>query len=125
MNYFNTAFKIKLTRETGWADIKLSVCKNQDQNFENCIGENEKILIEKHVAGESAATIHITPDDPNYCTYCTYFIHVDSEPNEGDFHGHLNVLLDNDVVWLQESRPLMDSLDPDEQIIYRLSVPAK
>lgn len=84
------------------------------------------MLIERHIAGESAATIHILPTDPAlFCTYCSYFIRLTSEKDENEFHGHVTVLLDDDVIWLQESRPLIDNLDAREQAIYRLSVPPK
>lgn len=29
-NYFKSAFKVKVTRETGWADLQISTCKTDD-----------------------------------------------------------------------------------------------
>jgi len=89
------------------------------------------------MAGEKANVIYIKKNFNIFCMYCYYIIEVMAE--EFDMDGYINILLEDDAIWLMEGRALMDSLahaiyirsnnDGEDSYldnpvnIYRLSVP--
>lgn len=123
-HFTDSDFSVKLSREIGYADMSLRVCKDQTNAsidaYNACI-QSEPESITHHVAGEIFSTIHITKKNKKtYCTNCLYIISLEGESTE--VHAFLSVLLQQDFTWLQEGRMLIDSVDPNEINLYRISV---
>ncbi|EAS00563.2 transmembrane protein, putative (macronuclear) [Tetrahymena thermophila SB210] len=125
-HFTDTDFQIKLSREIGFPDMQLRVCKKAKtssfQDFQKCLQEVTPQIDDQHTAGESSSVIHISRNDTKlYCLNCLYIIGLEVD-NKAETHAFLSVLLQQDFTWLQEGRQIIDSVDSKGINLYRLSV---
>ena len=132
-NYFQSDLTIRVTRETGFGYLAYAVCDSTI--FEECLESLTEDDYESfYLSGSHGNMIEISQKSEDFCLYCLYIIRMTGvETKEGaksdgeaqaSIKGYLNVLLDDDAIFLQEGRTLLDNNDNREVNLYRLSVPS-
>ena len=121
-HYLDKPFKVKFNRDTGVGHLAIVPCPaEKNMTYDACIEAAQGNHFNAELNELWTSSLIVSRNDSSYCKNCAYIVLL---TGISDIKGTMNVLLDDEFLYLQEGRKFSDEVAVEKSNFYMIKFPA-